>query len=664
MYIKQIEIQNLGAIENLNIEAQFDEQGNPYPIILVGKNGTGKTLLLSNILDSFIELKRLKYKELNEVMPNKYLKLGSKSYIKSGKNYSFCKVTLSESEKVGYYMDFTSHQSGKDILKSNSELPKLLNMLNTSHSNFQENGFAKQLVINSLSLNVLDNNVLIFLPHSRYDHPAWLNNERQIGFEIKNDFIDQDKTNIIKTNILKEIEVWILDCMLDREMTEKRIQVINKVIIPNDSTPITVFHFLGYQGKNNNIITLLNQLFTAIYQAKFPSIDYASFEVSEKNRRAISVIVKEKNELKKYLAPSFSNLSSGEVMLLSLFASIIKEYDRLGKVFQTLSDIQGIVVIDEIDLHLHIEFQKTLLPQLIKIFPKVQFIITTHSPFFLMGMDKEFAGKCMFINMPEGNQIQVSQFSEVNVAYDVFTQGFNQMQKTFQEVNTKLQTITKSLVITEGKTDWKHLKNALRVLKGEGKYTNLDFDFFEYENEPQMGFGELRSICEKYAKIPNHSKKIICIFDRDEPDILKTMGDDNTGYKYYQNYVYSFCIPIPSHRLGHEKISIEHYYSDTEIKTYDKNSRRLFLSNEFSKVGRYEGGNNLILGNSNKFKDYTEDTKSKIIDTEVFDENDKNIALTKNHFAENILQEKEGFKNFNVNEFCKIFDIIEKIINS
>lgn len=46
-------------------------------------------------------------------------------------------------------------------------------------------------------------------------------------------------------------------------------------------------------------------------------------------------------------------------------------------------DVEGIVLIDEIETHLHIELQKKILPFLAKVFPKIQFIVTTHSPFVL-----------------------------------------------------------------------------------------------------------------------------------------------------------------------------------------------------------------------------------------------------------------------------------------
>lgn len=51
------------------------------------------------------------------------------------------------------------------------------------------------------------------------------------------------------------------------------------------------------------------------------------------------------------------------------------------------SDICGIVLIDEIDLHLHPSLQRALIPRLRKTFPKVQWIVTTHSPLVLANFD-------------------------------------------------------------------------------------------------------------------------------------------------------------------------------------------------------------------------------------------------------------------------------------
>ena len=51
------------------------------------------------------------------------------------------------------------------------------------------------------------------------------------------------------------------------------------------------------------------------------------------------------------------------------------------------ADIFGIVLIDEIDLHLHPSLQRDLIPRLRKVFPKVQWIVTTHSPLVLANFD-------------------------------------------------------------------------------------------------------------------------------------------------------------------------------------------------------------------------------------------------------------------------------------
>ena len=47
---------------------------------------------------------------------------------------------------------------------------------------------------------------------------------------------------------------------------------------------------------------------------------------------------------------------------------------------QTVLHSSGIVLIDEVELHLHPSWQQTVLPKLMEIFPNAQFIVTTHSP--------------------------------------------------------------------------------------------------------------------------------------------------------------------------------------------------------------------------------------------------------------------------------------------
>lgn len=69
--------------------------------------------------------------------------------------------------------------------------------------------------------------------------------------------------------------------------------------------------------------------------------------------------------------------------------------DIIGQVFSeaggsvALADMEGLVLIDEIDLHLHPKWQLGLIPTLKRVFPKLQFIVTTHSPMVLPGLSRE-----------------------------------------------------------------------------------------------------------------------------------------------------------------------------------------------------------------------------------------------------------------------------------
>lgn len=60
---------------------------------------------------------------------------------------------------------------------------------------------------------------------------------------------------------------------------------------------------------------------------------------------------------------------------------------QLGE--HVLCNTPGIVLIDEIDLHLHPEWQQTILSDLQEIFPKVQFVITSHAPAVIHSVRRE-----------------------------------------------------------------------------------------------------------------------------------------------------------------------------------------------------------------------------------------------------------------------------------
>ncbi|OQX96829.1 MAG: hypothetical protein B6I24_10730 [Bacteroidetes bacterium 4572_128] len=77
---------------------------------------------------------------------------------------------------------------------------------------------------------------------------------------------------------------------------------------------------------------------------------------------------------------TFAELSGGYAAVFDIVTELILECSAKSLSYE---DLQGIVLIDEPEVHLHIKMQKRLMPLLTEIFPKVQFIIATHSAFIL-----------------------------------------------------------------------------------------------------------------------------------------------------------------------------------------------------------------------------------------------------------------------------------------
>jgi len=82
---------------------------------------------------------------------------------------------------------------------------------------------------------------------------------------------------------------------------------------------------------------------------------------------------------------SLEELSDGYSSVIQIVSDLILRMDKNWLLGDEISqyDIEGIVLIDEIETHLHIGLQKKILPFLTEFFPRIQFIVTTHSPYIL-----------------------------------------------------------------------------------------------------------------------------------------------------------------------------------------------------------------------------------------------------------------------------------------
>lgn len=158
--------------------------------------------------------------------------------------------------------------------------------------------------------------------------------------------------------------------------------------------------------------------FTKILQTIFQDNTLIlQFENKEKN---YYILTKDREKF------DFTTLSDGYSAFLNIVTEIILRMEsKAPKVY----DIQGIVLIDEIETHLHIDLQKKIMPLLTTFFPKIQFIVTTHSPFVLGSISN-----AVIYDLEK--HLRVEDLS--SYAVDGIIEGYFDADKYSQEIKTKM----------------------------------------------------------------------------------------------------------------------------------------------------------------------------------------------------------------------------------
>lgn len=141
--------------------------------------------------------------------------------------------------------------------------------------------------------------------------------------------------------------------------------------------------------------------------------------------------------------------------------SILRDYDLTRAQFTSTEEIRGIVIVDEIDLHLHTSHQYEVLPKLMSMFPKVQFLVTSHSPLFVLGLQQVLGEQGFGLyELPSGAPILAEDFEEFGEAY----RAFCETRRHSDEVRIAIENAKKPLVFVEGAIDVKYIEKAALLL--------------------------------------------------------------------------------------------------------------------------------------------------------------------------------------------------------
>lgn len=545
MYFKKVEIDNIGPISKLNIE--FGKTGElPKPTVIVGENGTGKSILLSHIVNALISGKQIFYDD-TETEQGKVYKLRSPSYIRSGSYYSRGLVEADSGENVLEWHLQMARSIFEEQLKFTPTQKDWSQIPNDQHSlfatTFKENSDNSKLLFKS--------QCNLYFPPNRFEEPAWLNSDnlnREASYSERKRISRRSDRDIICTAPLKNNLNWLLDVFLDRSISE--IKTTNIPLPVQDGNNINIPMFQGFDGQNQKLITAVLNVLKAIIR-KDGNIRLG---FGTRHNRIVNVVKDDKA-----IVPNLFNLSTGEHQLINMFLSIIRDYDLSEGTYGEQSEIKGVVVVDEIDTNLHTSHQREILPELIKSFPKVQFIVTTHAPLFLVGMTEKF-GEDGFdvINMPSGEKISPNDFTEFAAAYDALketTQHRETMQKAIEESQ-------KPVAYVEGDYDMEYLIKAAELLNQKAIIESIRLE----EGGGYGGLDKIWKACNSPASdvLPS---KIVVLYDCD------TQKDEANRGQAYKRI-------IPTIENNPIEKGIENLFSHNTIQKVRSANEQFFIVHE------------------------------------------------------------------------------------
>jgi len=340
-----------------NCEITFPKNSNA--IVFIGINGAGK----SAILDAISILLNVLVKEIRD---QKFLRLSmSNDFNQDDINFN------AENYKIQVGFSSKDRDSKNDFISINYAISLIYKANSTGSYRQYINKIKSSISKNSLS------NLPIFI-HYQVNRNTVVNNSREEkdrytrGYK-SDQFYAYEYAFDKSINSFNEFSKWFREeedfenqeqiRLKDFEYRNKRLEVIRE-----------------------SISTFLNKFEFAKFSDLMVERKRASSKRNNLNEETITsslMILKDGQKFK------FSQLSSGEKMMLSLVVDIARRLAIANPSLENKLEGEGIVLIDEVDLHLHPQWQRKLLPALTHTFPNIQFIVTTHSPQVLSHVSKE-----------------------------------------------------------------------------------------------------------------------------------------------------------------------------------------------------------------------------------------------------------------------------------
>lgn len=165
----------------------------------------------------------------------------------------------------------------------------------------------------------------------------------------------------------------------------------------------------------------------------------------------------------------FQNLSSGYQAIFDIFADLLvrSEFFEISPL-----ELRGIVLIDEIDAHLHISLQKKILPFFTNLFPQVQFIVSTHSPFVITSTDNDTV--VYDISSGEFFEEDLSRYS-----YESVIKGLFHVEIQSAQLESEIKAISE--ILNNKPDNYEKLRDILKNITPFAKHLDVESKSFYFK---------------------------------------------------------------------------------------------------------------------------------------------------------------------------------------